>query len=176
MTSVELWRSAADLAARLHAGHVRRDGQTPYVAHVFRVALTVRDTFGCDDPVALAAALLHDTIEDTPADYDQIEEAMGNHVADIVAALTKNMALPEAQREIEYDERLGKADWRARLIKLADVLDNLIDTDGDDAKRMASMVIKCGRALDLAINDTEPSFEKARELVANAVRERTASA
>lgn len=138
--------------------------------------MTVRDTFGCDDPLTLAAALLHDTIEDTPADYDEIAEAMGEEVADIVAALTKNMAMPEAQREIDYDNRLAKAGWRARLIKLADVLDNLIDTDADDAKRIASMLVKCGRALNLAINDKGSSIEIARELVAQAVRVRTSNA
>ena len=53
---------------RAHAGQVRKDGRTPYVAHCFRVTMTVRDVFGCTDPVCLCAALLHDTIEDTGVD------------------------------------------------------------------------------------------------------------
>src|SRR5690606_27204570 len=114
-------------AARAHQGQTRKDGLTPYFSHSVRVALTLRQTFGCDDPIALAAAILHDTIEDTPADYDDIAEGFGSEIAGIVAALTKNMILPESEREPEYDARLSQADWRARLIKLADVYDNLSD-------------------------------------------------
>jgi (p)ppGpp synthase/HD superfamily hydrolase len=52
------------------------------------VALTVRQVFGVDDEVALAAALLHDTIEDATTDYDDLIEAFGREVAEAVAALT----------------------------------------------------------------------------------------
>ena len=56
---------AAAFAARAHRHQWRKDGQTPYVSHVFRACLTVRHVFGVDDDDVLAAALLHDTIEDT---------------------------------------------------------------------------------------------------------------
>jgi len=46
-----LWREAAGFAARMHAGQFRKDKQTPYIAHPFRVAMTVRDVFGIDDLV-----------------------------------------------------------------------------------------------------------------------------
>src|SRR6185436_5378978 len=122
-----MWQEATAFAARAHEHQKRRDGRTPYFAHPVRVALTVRDLFACADQTALCAALLHDTIEDTMADFDEIEEAFGRPVARCVAALTKNMALPEKERERDYDARLGAADWRARLVKLADVYDNLCD-------------------------------------------------
>ena len=127
MTAVPLWHEAVGFACRAHAGQLRKDGLTPYVSHVVRVALTVRDLFGCDDEACLAAALLHDVIEDTPADYDDILEAFGPTTADAVAALTKDMRLPEDERERLYDEGLVRADWRAKLIKLADVHDNFHD-------------------------------------------------
>ena len=123
-----VWQQAASFAARLHAGQVRKDGQTPYVAHPFRVALTVRHVFAVDDPVALAAALLHDVIEDTTADYDDIQEEFGTEVADTVAALTKDMRLPESDREVAYDQQLAQASWQAQLVKLADVFDNFCDS------------------------------------------------
>jgi guanosine-3',5'-bis(diphosphate) 3'-pyrophosphohydrolase len=125
--SLPLWQRAASFAARAHRNQTRKDGGTPYFAHPVRVALTVRDVFGCDDPVCLAAALLHDTIEDTTTDSDDLAEQFGHEVADIVAAVTKNGALPEVQREASYDSGLARADWRARLIKLADVYDNFCD-------------------------------------------------
>src|SRR5205823_3522167 len=56
---------AAAFAARSHQGQLRKDKQTPYVSHVFRVCLILRDLFGFDDPRMLCAALLHDTVEDT---------------------------------------------------------------------------------------------------------------
>src|SRR5438270_529956 len=50
----------ASFAARAHHGQMRKDKETPYVSHVFRVCLIVRDVFGFQDPRMLIAALLHD--------------------------------------------------------------------------------------------------------------------
>src|SRR5688572_4091330 len=86
---------AASFAARAHRHQLRKDGQTPYVAHPFRVCLVVRHVFGIDDPDTLAVALLHDTIEDTTTDYDDLAERLGGRVAAAVAALSKDMRLPE---------------------------------------------------------------------------------
>lgn len=128
------WQRAASFAARRHRHQLRRDGKTPYVAHVARVTLVLTHLFGCTDETAIAAALLHDTIEDTATDYDDIEEGFGVEVAECVAALTKNMTLPEKQREADYERRLRGATWRARLVKLADVYDNLCDAGNDAPK------------------------------------------
>lgn len=122
-----LWQEAVSFAARAHQGQVRRDDRTPYIAHCVRVTLTISQLFQCQDEAVLAAAVLHDTIEDTTTDYEDILQHFGKDVADLVAAMTKNMALPEATREVEYDAQLAQADWRARLIKLADTYDNLCD-------------------------------------------------
>lgn len=165
-----MWQKAVSFAARHHRHHLRKDKRTPYVAHVYRVAMTVRDCFGCDDPEALCAALLHDTIEDTPVDFDDVEGAFGRVVAEIVAALTKNMLLREDAREIDYDERLAQADWRARLIKLADVYDNLCDM-GNRPKSgpaaLARMLSRCERAIALAAEEatTHPETARAIEIV-----------
>ena len=79
---------AAAFAARAHQHQLRKDGRTPYVSHPFRVCLVVRHLFGIDDPRIHAAALLHDTIEDTTTDYDDIVERFGPDVAGWVAAVT----------------------------------------------------------------------------------------
>jgi (p)ppGpp synthase/HD superfamily hydrolase len=162
-----LWQEAASYAARAHRHAVRKDGFTPYVAHPFRVAMTVRDVFGCEDPIAMCAALLHDTIEDAGSDYDEIQERFGPEVADCVAALTKTMALPEAAREAEYDARLARADWRARLVKLADTYDNFSDLSGRDPSVVAKAAEKCRRALRLAQADVagHESIRRAVEAV-----------
>ena len=124
---LHLWQRAASLAARFHHGQLRKDGATPYVAHPFRVAMIVRHAFNIDDEVALAAALLHDVIEDTTADYDDVLDEGGKDVADAVAALTKDVRLAWRVREEDYDQALARSSWQARLVKLADVYDNVCD-------------------------------------------------
>jgi guanosine-3',5'-bis(diphosphate) 3'-pyrophosphohydrolase len=118
---------AASFAARAHDGQKRKDRETPYVSHVFRVCLVVREVFGFTDPSMLLAALLHDTIEDTTTDFDDIEKHFGEEVARWVAFLTKNKAMPEEEREKDYVQRLLQAPWQVQACKLADVFDNLMD-------------------------------------------------
>jgi guanosine-3',5'-bis(diphosphate) 3'-pyrophosphohydrolase len=156
----DLWQRAASLCARRHQHQFRKDGVTPYAAHPFRVALTLRHVFGCDDPLALAAALLHDLIEDTTVDYDDLEEGFGREIADCVAALTKNAALPEPQREHDYDRRLAEAGWRAHAIKLADCFDNLSDALAGRTDAVPKVLGKCRRALDIVEGSTQPCVQR----------------
>jgi guanosine-3',5'-bis(diphosphate) 3'-pyrophosphohydrolase len=121
---------AISFAARAHRDQLRKDGSTPYVSHPFRVAMVVRQVFGCYDPKVLAAGVLHDTIEDTTTDYDDLAERFGSDVADWVVALTKDMRLPESEREAAYIRQLLAADWPVTLCKLADIYDNLSDSAG----------------------------------------------
>jgi guanosine-3',5'-bis(diphosphate) 3'-pyrophosphohydrolase len=147
------WHAAVSFAARAHAGQMRKDGVTPYAAHVVRVAMTLRDEFGCTDQAALCGALLHDTIEDTPTDYDDIENRFGTLVADTVAAMTKNMLLREDDRERDYDARLASGPWQARIIKLADTLDNARDVPQGTDTSAPKAAARCRRAVALARAD-----------------------
>src|SRR5262249_2391245 len=119
---------AVSFAARAHRHQLRKDGQTPYVAHVFRVCLIVRHVFGIDDARVLMAAALHDAIEDPPTDFDDLEESFGRPVAEWAAALCKDMRRPEKEREKEYVAHLTAAPWQVKVCKLADVFDNLLDS------------------------------------------------
>ncbi len=154
-TSVEpkLWQLAASYAARAHNHQYRKDKKTPFVAHPFRVAMVLRDIFGCDDEVAIATALLHDTIEDTRTDFDDIHKRFGRDVAECVAIMTKNMLLIEEEREKDYDNRLAKGPWQARIVKLADVYDNGLDLPRPGLRRKC--ITRCQRALDLTENDVD---------------------
>ncbi len=162
-----LWQKAASLAARFHVNQARKDGRTPYVAHPFRVAIVVSNVFNVHDPIILSGALLHDVIEDTPADYDDVYYACGTEVADIVAAMTKDMRLPDAEREPAYDRQLSEGDWRVKLVKLADVYDNLCDsTPGNQRQRC---VDKARRAISIALDDGDERLaepvERLRDLI-----------
>src|SRR5262249_35077262 len=119
---------AVAFAARAHRGHKRKDGETPYVSHVFRVCLIVRHVFGIDDERVLAAALLHDTIEDTRTDYDDLAERFGDEIAGWVALLSKDKRQREAAREKAYVKQLLHGPWQVQACKLADIYDNLIDS------------------------------------------------
>lgn len=118
---------AAAFAARKHDGQTRADGVTPYFSHVSRVTLILSHVFGVTDPEVLTAAFLHDTVEDTATDYDELAEQFGERVADYVIALTKNVMLPKKRREEEYAARLIAATEPVKIAKLADLFDNLSD-------------------------------------------------
>lgn len=161
-----LWQRAASFAARAHEHQVRKDGRTPYISHTARVALTVSAVFGCTDDTVLAAAFLHDTIEDTKTDYDELKDEFGPDVAGIVAALTKNMAMEERAREADYERRLAAADWRARLIKLADQYDNYSDALTTHGHDLAKTRKKVQTAIRLAAPDSDAHAETRAALAA----------
>jgi guanosine-3',5'-bis(diphosphate) 3'-pyrophosphohydrolase len=120
---------AIAFAARAHRHQLRKDGETPYVSHVFRVCLTVQHVFGVDDEATLTAAVLHDTIEDTNTDYDDIEKGFGAEIAEWVRALSKEKRDREPEREKKYVDGLAQAPWQVKVCKLADVHDNLLDSE-----------------------------------------------
>ncbi len=126
-TTHRLLLEAISFAARAHQGQLRKDERTPYASHVFRVCLIVRQVFGVDDASVLTAAVLHDTIEDTTTDFDDIAKEFGPEIAVWVSALSKDKRLPEDPREKAYEAQLAQAPWQVKICKLADIYDNLTD-------------------------------------------------
>ena len=166
MSNNPLWHDAAALAAQWHEHKYRRDHKTPYFAHPARVAMIIAMIFGFTDEKILAGAYLHDVIEDGDVDYDDVLEPFGREVADYVAAMSKDTRLIEDQREREYDEQLAAGPWQGRLIKLADVYDNLSDAQTVPGKH--KIIARGERILALAKDDeqlAEPS-RILRELMA----------
>jgi guanosine-3',5'-bis(diphosphate) 3'-pyrophosphohydrolase len=156
---------AVAFATRAHRGQIRKDGQTPYVSHAFRVCLIVRDVFGIADRDALAAALLHDTIEDTTTDFDDLAERFGTRVAKYVAILSKDSRLPEEDREAAYCAGLSKAPWQAKVCKLADIYDNLHDSLELSAQQRAKTKRKARRYLEALALDLAPEVTAAWKTV-----------
>lgn len=139
---------AISFAARAHLGHFRNDEKTPYIAHPLRVMTVLAERFGVRDPATLAAAVLHDTIEDTKTDHDDLSERFGQQVADYVAALSKDKRMAEDQRERQYHEALVAAPVEVQLCKLADVYDNLLDSAGMDPAQRRKKIDKARQAVD----------------------------
>jgi len=126
----ELLRHAYVFAATRHGGQVRRSGED-YLVHPLTVAWILAEMEL--DEVAIAAALLHDILEDTETDAAELESEFGPEVSRLVAALTKissyesSFASREAT-EAENFRRLLLAstdDVRVILVKLADRLHNM---------------------------------------------------
>jgi guanosine-3',5'-bis(diphosphate) 3'-pyrophosphohydrolase len=161
---------AASFAVRAHRHQLRKDGQTPYAAHPYRVCLIVRHVFGIHDPEVLTAALLHDTIEDTTTDFDDLEERFGARVAGWVGALSKDMRRPDAEREAAYIATLAAAVPAVKIIKLADIFDNLTDSrhlSPAARRRTAERSRKYLAALDANLPDVaRRPMEFVRDLVA----------
>lgn len=119
-----LVRAALEKARIAHEGQVRNgSGGMPYVEHPVRVA-TLLDEQGHRDEV-LAAALLHDVIEDSETTLDEVRAEFGDEVAGLVGALTDDESIDSyRERKAEHRERVAAADGEAMAIYGADKLTN----------------------------------------------------
>lgn len=119
---------AYEVAARAHADQFRRSGE-PYIDHPLAVGRVVAD-LGVDD-TTIAAALLHDVVEDTGVSLEDIETEFGAEVARIVDGVTKLDRLHFESRQAQQAATLRKmlvamaSDLRVLIIKLADRLHNM---------------------------------------------------
>ncbi len=166
----DLMFHAVSFAACAHRHQVRKDGNTPYAAHVFRVCLVVRHVFGVEDPKVLTTAVLHDTIEDTTTDYDDIEGRFGTEIATWVAMLTKDMRLPDGVKEGAYHQVLATAPWQVLICKLADVFDNLSDSPNLTAKGREKALMRAGHVLEAIRPNLPPECRAAFATVERKVR------
>jgi GTP diphosphokinase / guanosine-3',5'-bis(diphosphate) 3'-diphosphatase len=125
---LELVRKAYEYSQRIHSGQTRASGE-PYLVHPLSVARVLAEMKM--DPVAVAAGLLHDSVEDTSVTIVDIRQEFGEQVAHIVEGVTKIDQIDFATREERQAENLRKMmlamidDIRVVLIKLADRLHNM---------------------------------------------------
>jgi guanosine-3',5'-bis(diphosphate) 3'-pyrophosphohydrolase len=170
-TEIQPLLQAIALAARAHQGQMRKDRTTPYISHPFRVAMIVRNVFGVADLAVLTAAVLHDTLEDTTTDFDDLEVLFGQEVAGWAAALSKDKRLPFAEREDAYCRVLTEAPWQVQVCKLADVFDNLLDSDYLDGQSRLDRVRKTKRYLDAIQSQLKEPARAAWQTVSAMYRE-----
>lgn len=124
--------AAARLARAAHDGQFRKYNGRPYVEHPARVAARTALLPGATEEM-VAAAFLHDVLEDTSVTPGQIASATNPQVVELVAWLTnpsKGMKLPREARKAMDREHLSKAPREAKLIKLLDRVDNLREMQG----------------------------------------------
>jgi predicted HD phosphohydrolase len=143
---------ALALASRLHADDRRQS--EPYINHPLRVAIRIMSHYGIRDPDVVAAALLHDVVEDhaaelapggtTEAALAVLAGRFGPRVAELVAAVTNPEYDPGRDRHVQYREHvaasLDRSPW-ARVIKASDFTDNgagLLYTTGPKVPDLAA--------------------------------------
>ena len=143
MIDMETIERAAAFAAGAHygVGQVRKYTGEPYINHPAAVANLVMETEGCTTEMA-AAALLHDTVEDTEVPIGLIEEIFGETVAEYVGYLTETSKeeFPDMNRKARKERdaaRLAAAPPEVQTIKYADFIDNtssIVERDPEFAK------------------------------------------
>ncbi len=124
MTTPSRLTQAFLFAAEKHVDQ-RRKGHRhePYVNHVIEVA-NLLAAHGADEDTVIAG-ILHDTIEDTGTTYEELLQAFGRNVADIVREVTDDKSLPKTERKRLQVEHAAHASNAAKMVKLADKSANL---------------------------------------------------
>ena len=119
---------AAHFAAKKHRDQRRKDKHaSPYIIHPISVALAIAQIGRVDDPEILAAALLHDTLEDTETTPEELEAEFGKKVCEYVLDVTDDKTLPKDERKRRQIEHAKELSPGAALIKLGDKISNVTD-------------------------------------------------
>ncbi len=120
---------AASFAAEKHRGQLRKDaGSTAYINHPLEVARILAEEGGVSDPEVIAAALLHDTIEDTETTEAELVANFGCRVASMVAEVTDDKSITDkAERKRLQTVHASRKSAGAALVKLADKTANIRD-------------------------------------------------
>ncbi len=144
---LELIKKAFDVAWDAHKDQRRKTGE-PYIFHPIAVAKIVAEEIGLG-ATSIAAALLHDVIEDSDYTYEDIEKLFGKKIADVVNGLTKISVMNNQNISVQ-SENYRKLlltlsdDFRVILIKIADRLHNMRTLDSmrpDKQKKIASETV-----------------------------------
>lgn len=130
---------AIAFAAAMHDGQVRKGSELPYIVHPIEAAAICATI--TDDEETIAAAVLHDTVEDTPATIEDLERLFGHRVATIVDGHTENKRVdddPEdtwkARKQEALDGLVAAEDPAVRIVVLCDKLSNVRAMQRDYAR------------------------------------------
>ena len=162
--------------AHARINHLRKYTFQPYDVHLQAVARLVASV--CDDPAMVAAAWLHDTVEDTPATFEELERAFGCDVTTLVKELT-DVSKPgdgnRAARKALDRQHLATGSSRAKTIKLADIIDNCVDICSHD-QVFGRIYLEEAKALLEVLREGDPRlYRKAEATLAKCAAECVAS-
>lgn len=119
---------ALEYASKMHSTQRRKDNRdTPYINHPIDVARMLVTTGGITDSDTLAAAILHDTVEDTEATAEDLAELFGSKIRDLVLECTDDKSLPKEERKRLQIVNASHKSQPAKCIKMADKISNIRD-------------------------------------------------
>jgi (p)ppGpp synthase/HD superfamily hydrolase len=118
---------AMHFATARHAGQLRKDNITPFISHPLSVSIILSNYTKNKD--LLAAAVLHDVLEDTDTSYSELEDAFGKKISEIVKECSEsNKSLSWEARKKETFQKIRTLSTSAAKVKLADILHNMYET------------------------------------------------
>jgi (p)ppGpp synthase/HD superfamily hydrolase len=120
---MDIVERATQLAVRAHKEQVRKSDGTPYVAHPLSVARML-DKAGFDDTV-VAAAIVHDVLEDTPVTETELREVLGDVVCEIVCSVSEDKELSWEERKEAYVEHIVAGSEGVWAVSVGDKIHNL---------------------------------------------------
>jgi len=126
-------------AIKQHKGQYRKNNKTPYWHHLRDVVKNL-EMMGIKDESILCAGWLHDSIEDTSFDYDDVSKLFGKKIAQIVSDLTKETRLPKNQQEKNYLKQLSTSSWQSKVVKFADILANVSDLKNSELTQKQKII------------------------------------
>ena len=119
---------ALAFAAERHSRQRRKDvDASPYINHPIALANVLANEAGIDEVEVLAAAVLHDTLEDTETTIADLDAAFGPRISSIVLEVSDDKSLPKAVRKQLQIDLAPQLSHQAKLVKLADKICNLRD-------------------------------------------------
>ncbi len=150
--------------------HRRKYNHQPYAVHLEQVAKIVASV--TDDEEMIAAAWLHDVVEDTPATLDEIEREFNFSVAQLVRELTDVSKPGDGNRAVRKAidrEHLARASGRGQTIKLADLIDNCKDISRHDARFARVYLNEMEPLLGVLTKADEGLMRRARNTMAKSI-------
>lgn len=171
-TGDDLIKQARAFAVQAHQriGHKRKYSNQPYDVHLADVANLVSEVV--DDAEMIAAAWLHDTVEDTPVTLDEVEARFGPSVAELVEELTDVSRPGDGNRAVRKEidrQHLAQASGRAKTVKLADLIDNCRDITRHDQRFARVYLVEMAALLDVLEDGSDVLHKRARKLHARSM-------
>jgi len=156
--------------AHQRINHRRKYNNEPYHVHLSAVAKLVASV--TDDEEMIAAAWLHDTVEDTQATMEDVEAEFGVQVAELVEELT-DVSKPGDGNRVRRKQidrmHLAQASKRAKTVKLADLIDNCKDITRHDPRFAQVYLAEMNSLLDVLQGGNEQLYRRAEKIHATSV-------
>ena len=166
MKDTPLINKAKMLAGKAHEGQFRKYSGMPYIVHPIEVATIVQSVDHTDEMIA--AALLHDVVEDTEYSFEDIAKEVSPEVAELVEGLTDISKPQDGNRKVRKSmdkDHLAQQKAEVQTIKLADVISNSQDIKANDPSFAKVYIEEMKALLEVLDKGDKTLYAKAKEIV-----------